>query len=234
VGKLEKEAETNLTELRSLVPADENLSYARVGSALIAQRTPILSRATSLLNGFKIPRDMVALPALPIDGRVPHTKGKVSPSGVADLLVVKQTLKGYQAADIAHVENVLKGESKQRKHTKTTRTETLVSSEEETNTNAEHELISTTRFEMSKESANTIKEDQQLKGDLKVSAKYGPAVSIDASVSGSIGRNKEEIKKAASKYGQDVTDRTVKKITERTLEKQSTTTIVSISCRDRP
>ena len=229
---MEKKLDSTLTELRSLVPADENLSYSRVGSALVAQRTPILSKATALLNGFKIPRDTFTLPALPIDGRVPHTKGKVSPSGVADLLVVKQTLKAYQAADIAHVENVLKGEKKQRKHTVTTRTETLFSSEEETNKSEEHELVSTTRFEMSKASASTIKEDQQLKGDLKVSAKYGPAVSIDASVSGSISRNKEEVVKAASKYAQDVTDRTVRKITERALQKQSATTIVSI--RDKP
>lgn len=189
----------------------------------------MLSRATSLLYGYKIPKWITALPAVPVDGRVPHTKGKVTPSGVADLLVVKQTLKGYQAADIAHVENVLKGESKNRTHKKSTKTETLISSETETNSTEEHELSSTSRFEMSKETSNTLKEDQSLKAELKVSAKYGPAVSIDASVEGSVSRSKEEVNKAATKFSQDVTERTVKKITERVLQKQSTTNIVSVS-----
>jgi hypothetical protein len=140
--------------------------------------------------------------------------------------VVKQTLKGYEAGDIAHVENVLKGESKQRTHTKTTRTETTVLTESDKATDEEHELVSTGRFEMGKETANTLKEDESLKAELKVSAKYGPAISIDASAEGSISRSKEEVTKTATKYSQDVVDRTVKKITERVLQKQTTTTIV--------
>jgi len=165
------------------------------------------------MDAFPIPRAKSLLPAF------------------SDLLVVKQTLKGYQAADIDHVENVLKGESKQRTHTKTTRTETIITSELETNTSEEHELASTNRFEMSKETANTLKEDQSLKAELKVSAKYGPAVSIDASVEGSVSRNKEEVNKVASRFSQDVTERTAKKITECVLQKQSTTTILRILLR---
>jgi hypothetical protein len=225
---LRRELNDTLTQLQDLVPSGENVTYTRMGSSFIATRTPILSKATALLYGHRSVRASTALPALPIDGRVPRTKGKVTPSGVADLLVVKQTLKGYQGADIAHVENVLKGESKNRTHKKTTRTEGTITTETETNTSEEHELSTTSRFEMSKEASNTIKEDQSLKGSLKVSAKYGPAVSIDASVEGSISRSGEEVTKTASKFGQDVLDRTVKKITEKVLEKQSTTTIVSL------
>lgn len=87
-------------------------------------------------------------------------------------------------------------------------------------------LASPDRFEMSKETANTLKEGQSLKGSLKVSAKYGPAVTIDASAEGSVNRNKEEVTKTATKFSQDVTDRTVKKVTERILQRQSTTTIM--------
>ena len=198
-----------------------------MGPMFISSRSPILSRTTALLYGHRVPRGFSALPALPLDARIPHTKGKVTPAGIADLLVVKQTLKRYEAADIAHVENVLKGESKQRTHTKTTRTETTVFTETEATKDEEHELASTTRFEMAKETSNTINEDASLKADLKVSAKYGPAVSVDTSVEGSVSRSKEEVTKAASKYSQDVTERTVKKITERILQRRSTTTIVS-------
>jgi hypothetical protein len=226
-SSLRAEMEASLKSLQSMVPTGENVSYTRFGSNFIVSKTPILSRATALIYGHNVPKNSPALPALPLDGRIPHSKGKVSPAGVADLLVVKQTLRAYEGGDIAHVENVLKGESKQRTHTKTTKTETTISSETETNENDEHELSSTDRFEMSKEASNTLKEDQSLKADLKVSAKYGPAVSVDASVEGSLSRSKEEVVKSASKFSQDVVERTVKKITERVLQKQSTTTIVS-------
>jgi hypothetical protein len=63
----------------------------------------------------------------------------------------------------------------------------------------ESELSSTSRFEMSKETSVTIKEDQSLKGDLKVSASYGPFIEVAASVEGSTSRSKEESTKAASK-----------------------------------
>jgi hypothetical protein len=193
-----------------------------MGSAFITTRSPILSRVPAQLYGHRAPTSATALPTLPIDGRIPHSKGQVSS-------VVKQTLKGYEGADIAHIENALKGENRQRTITRTTKTETTISVETENTTSEEHELSSTSRFEMSKEAAKTLDEDQSLKADLKVSAKYGTAVTIDASAEGSVSRSKQEVTKTASKFSQDVTGRTVKKITEKVLEKRSTSTIVNIA-----
>jgi len=59
-----------------------------------------------------------------------------------------------------------------------------------------------------------LKEDGSLKGSLKVIAKYVPAITIDASVEGSVNRHKDEATKVATNFSQDVTERTVKKITE--------------------
>lgn len=228
VHSLRAEQTTHIDALKELAPDSERVIYTRMGDAYVASRTPVVTKATALLYGYKIPRFGPVLPPLLIDGRIPHTKGKVGPSGVGDLLVVKQTLKGYQGADVAHVENILKGESSSRSFTSTTRTEATVVTENESNTSEEHELISTTRFEMSKEASNTLKEDESLKAALKVSAKYGPVVQIDASAEGSISRSKEEVNKTASKYAQDVTDRTVKKVAERVLQKQSTLSISEV------
>jgi hypothetical protein len=150
------------------------------------------------------------------DGRIPHTKGKVSPAGVADLLVVRQQLKGYELVDVAHIQNVssvscrsriiidikaqvLKGESSQMDHIVTNRIDQTEFIETEVIQDEESELSSTSRFEMSKETSVTIKEDQSLKGDLKVSASYGPFIEVAASVEGSTSRSKEESTKAASK-----------------------------------
>ena len=40
----------------------------------------------------------------------------VRPLGIGDLKVVKQNLLRYEASEVAHVENVLKGQEKERLH----------------------------------------------------------------------------------------------------------------------
>lgn len=64
-------------------------------------------------------------------------KPKVNVIGVADLLVVKQQLIGYQKTDIAHVENILKGEVKTRDVTKRQEVELTTFRESETTTSVE-------------------------------------------------------------------------------------------------
>ena len=81
----------------------------------------------------------------------------VAPAGIADLLVVKQQLTGYEAVDVAHIENVLKGERKLREHTRREETELITLAETETTTTEEHELETTDRFEMTRE---TERDDQ--------------------------------------------------------------------------
>jgi hypothetical protein len=157
----------------------------------------------------------------PLDTRVPRTHGSVAPAGVADLLVVKQQLVRYEAIDVAHIENVLKGESKEREHSRRRETEELTFRETEITTSEERELESTTRFEMSKETSETLKEDASLKAGLTVSGKYGPTVEFSASVEGSVSRSKEEATKSASSFSQDVTERSATKVTERVLERSS-------------
>ncbi len=155
------------------------------------------------------------------DTRVPQTHGSVAPAGVADLLVVKQQLVRYEGADVAHIENVLKGERKLREHSRRRETEELTFRETEITTTEERELESTTRFEMSRETSETIKEDAALKAGLTVSGKYGPTVEFSASAEGSVSRSKEEATKSASSFSQDVTERSATKVTERVLERSS-------------
>jgi hypothetical protein len=191
---------TKAVDSLTLLATDlETVSIRSVRGSFVSIRTPIPSLASSLLFGHNFGIINHALPALPNLGRIPTTKGKASIAGVGDLLVVRQQLRGYERADIAHVENVLKGETKQREHRVTTRTESTTVNETEVQTTDEHELASTTRFEMSQETVNTIKEDQSLKAGLQVSASYGPFVQVSASVEGATSRSKEETNKAASK-----------------------------------
>jgi len=70
--------------------------------------------------------------------------------GVADLLVVKQQIKRYEAGEIAHIENILDGESKLRTHRQLNRTEEVISTLKEQEHEKETELQTTERFELNR------------------------------------------------------------------------------------
>jgi hypothetical protein len=219
-GQLQAELASVVDKLEMLSGHPTQTVLKRVGGALLTIETPLTTGWGAIGTG-----GTTVWPSVPVDARIPHTKGSVRPAGVADLLVVRQQLTGYERADVAHIENVLKGERKAREHTRrqesvlTTFTETEVSSAEE------RELESTSRFEMTREASQTIKEDVQLKAGLKVSGKYGPVVEFAVSAEGSYQRTKEEATKSASKFSQDVTERSSRKIAERVLER--TTLVVT-------
>jgi len=66
-------------------------------------------------------------------------KPQIRPLGIGDLKVVKQTLERYVAGEAAHIENVLKGESKERKHRLFDRTEETVTIALETSEETERD-----------------------------------------------------------------------------------------------
>jgi hypothetical protein len=218
VSKLEAETTALSKELDVLLGRPVQRTFKRLGRTMLMVSTP----APSVWNNLVVAQFVdAALPLFPPDDRVPSSHGNVAPVGIADLLVVKQQLVRYESADVAHIENVLKGERKQREHTERRETEELTFSESEVTTSEERELESTSRFEMGRETSETIKEDATLKAGLSVSGKYGPTVEFSATAEGSVSRSKEEATKSAAKFSQDVTDRSANKLTQRILERSS-------------
>ncbi|MFD0472961.1 hypothetical protein ACFQ0B_35310 [Nonomuraea thailandensis] len=215
VEGLQVELDRTALRLDELFGTPVRQSVKRVGNALVSITTPLPSPWTELAVGLHQPGALT--PMAPQS--VPATRGKVSPSGVADLLLVRQQLVGYEAADVAHIENVLKGERKQREHTRREETEQITFTETEVVTAEERELESTDRFEMTRESSETIKEDASLKAGVSISGKYGPTVEFAVSAEGSVSRSKEAATKSAASFSQDVTQRSASKIAERVLER---------------
>jgi hypothetical protein len=205
-------------ELDAMLGRPVQRTFKRVGNTMLMITTPKASVWNDMVIGV-IPEDPTYL--IPLDSRVPRSHGRVTPAGITDLLIVKQQLVRYEGADIAHIENVLKSERKEREHTRRRETEELTFQETEVTTSEERELESTNRFEMSRETSETIKEDASLKGGLTVSGSYGPSVDFSASAEGSFSRTKEEATKAAAQFSQDVTERSAMKLTERVLERSS-------------
>lgn len=204
-------------DLDSLLGRPVKRTFKRIGNTMVMISTPM----STVWNSIVIGNRYAGLQPFPADFRVPQSHGTVAPAGIADLLIVRQQLVRYEAADVAHIENVLKGEKKAREHTRRRETEEITFRETEITTSEERELESTNRFEMSRETSNTIKEDASLKAGLTLSGSYGPTVEFSASAEGSLSRSKEEATKAAAQFSQDVTERSSSKVTERVLERSS-------------
>lgn len=143
--------------------------------------------------------------------------------GVADLLVVKQQIKRYEAGEIAHIENVLAGEGKVRTHRQLNRTEEVISTLKEQEHEKEAELQTTERFELNKETSATQKSDQKIGFGLSLSGKYGPTVEFSSKLDVSNQTTEENSLKSSVKYAKDVVERSKERIVERVREERRLT-----------
>ena len=178
-----------------------------------------LSRLEFLPGELDLP-DIETQPWLPGDLgpiRVPMTHRLVRPLGFGELNVVNQHLLRYEAGEIAHIENVLRGEYKERVHRRLRRFEEEITIEEERKTTSEKDLQSTDRFELKREATETIKEDH--KAEAGVTDKYdGPTVDVEAKAGYTYSHSKEQAKSTSVTYARDVTQRSLSKLEEKVRE----------------
>lgn len=148
---------------------------------------------------------------------------QIQPSGDADLLIVKQQLLRYQGGDVAHIENVLKGESKKRENMTRSETQIMTFLEAEKTESSDKEQMSTERFETSKESKSQIQQESAAEASATVTGSYGPTVSFSLSAAGSSKNAQESAMNTASKYAKEIVDKSTARITERILERTQRT-----------
>lgn len=140
-----------------------------------------------------------------------NVRGQLKPLGIGDLKVVKQKLKSYQLGEVAHIENVLRGEYKERKYRVLDRTEETLTVSEETQEETTKDTQTTERFELKKESENTIQEQMSVQAGVTVSGSYG-MVTFGAHGDFAYSTSSQESQKNASNYAREVVDRSVTRI----------------------
>jgi hypothetical protein len=156
------------------------------------------------------------------DPTVPKGVGKMSQKRRGDLFIVRQTLDRYELGEIAHIENILKGESNKRTFKRSQTTEETVVHTEETTLTEEKDLQSTERFELGAQSKEAIKDDLKLEAGFSVTASYGPTVGIEAGTQFAYEHAQEKSKESASKYAREVTNRAQSKLETRVSEQRTT------------
>jgi tetratricopeptide (TPR) repeat protein len=148
-----------------------------------------------------------------------HPFNDVKPIGIGDLLVVKQSLERYEPSEVAHIENVLRGESKKRSHRRLDRTEDVITVDRESNEESEKELQSTARFELKAEAETVSQENLSAEISASVSGKYG-MIDFSVNTGMSYSTSKTESVRSAANFAKDTVDRSLTRVQKRVREER--------------
>jgi hypothetical protein len=145
----------------------------------------------------------------------------VKPLGVGDYLIVQQRLVRYEETEIAHIENVLRGEHFERTHRNLSRTEDYSEIETETNELTESDSRTSERFELSSEIDKIVENSTNTSAGATISAEYGP-VSGSAYLNYSSYNSAINASSESSNYAKETVNRALKRIEKRTRQLRST------------
>ena len=228
-------------------PAKQGAAKPASADRLQKGEAAALSAATKqVLTGFKITADGLYLPGvirhlenyvnmdlsvLLVDfpwvflfgPSVPGSVGRARIAGISDLLVVRQNVKRYQLGEIAHIENVMRGESYGRVFRRKDASEVVEEEETERTESLERDLQTTSKFELKTEAERTIREDLQFEAGVNFTAS-GPGIEVGANAGFSYSRATEDANKLATTFARDVVDRSVSKLQERELKRRTSRT----------
>jgi len=138
----------------------------------------------------------------------------VFPVGVADLLLVKQHISGYELGEVARIENILKGETRThtQKHSLVNERDTTI--ETTTEKVKEQELTTKDTINLRNEVQNTLNEQLHLGGS--VSFTYdGSPYHLESNVNFAYDKSSSQASKSAQELSKDVVQKTASKLTER-------------------
>lgn len=138
---------------------------------------------------------------------------------------VESELHCYNAGEIAHVENVLKGEKKVYETRRLERTEETYVYEKEVVEEDERDVQTTNRYEMEKEVQSIIDTQTSLDAGVNVSAQYGPFVEVDASMNFSTTVSTHDATQQTINFAKSITESAKKRIVTKVSEKRSVTRI---------
>ena len=134
---------------------------------------------------------------------------------ITDLFIIKEELNKYVEGDVAHIENILAGEKKVRKHRNLYRTEDTIESETETITSEEKDHQVSEKASLTSEIQKTIDSNVGLDAGITSTIKYGKSLTITphANITANFSKSKSE--SIARSYAKDIVDRSVSKLQEK-------------------
>ncbi|GLW48886.1 hypothetical protein Stsp02_45480 [Streptomyces sp. NBRC 14336] len=151
--------------------------------------------------------------------------------GFADLYVVRQEWNRYVSGELAHIENILAHEMKERVLTRLDETESTLMVSTERGETQERDNQSTARFELSQESSELTASKVHLEGQVDTSGQYGPT-QVTTHLGGSLDFSAEESTRQALRQATELVNRAVHRVEERVSEQRTTRTLTRTESKD--
>ncbi|GAA0402827.1 hypothetical protein GCM10009530_63500 [Microbispora corallina] len=151
--------------------------------------------------------------------------------GWADLYVVREEWNRYVPGEIAHIENVMAHEFRERVLTRTDESELTVTNETDVSRTQELDAQSTSRFDLSAESRGETKLAAHVEGQVDTSGQYGPT-HLDTHIGGSLDYSAEQSQRQAVQQAREIVARAVNRVEERTREQRVSRTLTRIEDRN--
>jgi hypothetical protein len=147
--------------------------------------------------------------------------------GFSDLYIVRDEWARYEAGELAHVENIMASETRERSHTRITENEEVVTTERERASLDERDTQSTDRFDLHQETSRDSSLNVGAEFGLDVSAQYGTA-KINSHLGGSLDYSLNESQSLATTTAHEVVARAVVRVEERVREARTTRSLLKI------
>ena len=140
---------------------------------------------------------------------------------VADLMVVRQELRCYEAAEVANIENVLKGEERTRthRHLRRREEERVVEIANKRLQERDHQVAEA--FSLSRSTSATLDEESAQEIGVTATAKYGKNLTVVADFGASQSSSLTESHNIATEFARDVTQRSKNRLEESFRERTS-------------
>ncbi len=150
-------------------------------------------------------------------------KCSVRVRALAEFLRVEQTLDCYQANELAHLENMLQGEMKERLTRSLTRSEQTLIEEAEREEETQREQSTTERFQIENNAQKALTSVAETHGGVSASMS-ATGTNVTILVEGNLGfssqSTKEEVEKTATEFSKSVTSRVLETVKTRVSEKR--------------
>jgi len=202
-----------LTGELAMVDAEIQQATLEKAEEKIRDRVAEMAALGDLSEGQPMPRAPAAKPTTTGTTGTSAGKKETAPLrlGIGDLLMTELVSSGYAYGDIAHIENIMSGELRERSFRKSSSTETDVFQMTETEATTETDTQSTQRFELEKASEATLNEALNLDAGASISGSYGP-VTAQASFGLASTTSREQSQKQSSKFAQEVVSKATQKV----------------------
>jgi hypothetical protein len=143
-----------------------------------------------------------------------NSKPIVAAVGWGDLIVARESLIGYEAHEISHIENILLGEKKVRELKRMTTTEQVEETERVTEKETEKDSQTTDRYELQTQSQETINRDFSVTAGVNTSGQYG-LTQVDTSLDAAFSQGQSQSQTSSINTAHEI----VAKAVERTFER---------------